>query len=54
VDRVVDLLRVGEETAAPQIYMKQGQSLARAINDLFDPNVTWDRYRAARKRGPPP
>ncbi|MEA3177668.1 MAG: hypothetical protein QOI59_1191 [Gammaproteobacteria bacterium] len=53
IDQVVDALSVGGEHASPQIYMKDGEPLTRAIRDLFDPNVSWKQYRAAKKRGSP-
>jgi hypothetical protein len=50
VDHVVDSLRFGEEHVEPQIYMKQSESLERAIETLFDPSLTWEEYRAMKKR----
>jgi hypothetical protein len=50
VDHVVDSLRLGEKDVEPQIYMKQSESLARAFEELFDPSLTWEEYRAAKKR----
>jgi hypothetical protein len=49
VNRVVDALRVGNVAPSPQIYMKQGAPLKSAMQELFDPNVTWEEYRAAKK-----
>jgi hypothetical protein len=53
VERVVDSLRVGEEGASPQVYLKKGALLVRAIDDLFDADVSWEQYRAAKKRHRP-
>ena len=50
VDKVVDSLRLGNEEGAPQIYMKRGASLERAIGKLFDPGSTWEDYRATKNR----
>jgi hypothetical protein len=41
VDRVVDAMTVGQDSASPKIFLKPGASLSRAFKDLFDPNVTW-------------
>jgi hypothetical protein len=49
VDRVIDSLRVGSEVSSTVIYMKNGEALARTISDAFNPELTWEQYRAAKK-----
>jgi hypothetical protein len=53
LEYVVDSLCVGTKGASPQVYMKRGDSLTRAMEDLLHPEVSWEQYRAAMKRGRP-
>jgi hypothetical protein len=51
VERVIDSINVRGESNSTRVYMKKGDHLTKALNDYFGDGLTWDRYKAAKRRG---
>jgi hypothetical protein len=50
---VIDSLHVGGEMDSTQVYMKKGDQLARMLQPYFGDELTWDEYKAAKRRAKP-
>jgi osmotically-inducible protein OsmY len=53
VEQVIDSLHVGGEMDSTQVYMKKGDQLARMLQTYFGDELTWDEYKAAKRRAKP-
>lgn len=53
VEQVIDSLRVSGEPGSTQVYMKNGDQLARMLQTYYGDELTWDQYKVARKRAKP-
>jgi hypothetical protein len=53
VERVIDSLHVRGESNSTQVYMKKGDHLTKTLKDYFGDELTWDQYKAAKKRAKP-
>jgi hypothetical protein len=53
VERVINSLHVRGESTSTEVYMKNGDHLAAMVKDYYGDGLTWDQYKAARKKAKP-